>query len=155
MKYHLFLTASLIILSLSFSNCFAQDFNTTFDHQALVVSDLDSSAAFYEEVVGLKEITNATEKPTRRWFSLGSDLQLHLLTDDMEGVKVNKSIHMAVTVSNFDAFVENLRSLDIIFTNWEGEKNKIKTRPDGIRQVYVKDPDGYSIEINSRNTDGK
>lgn len=155
MKFHLHLAAFLIILSLSFSNCLAQEFNTAFDHQALVVSNLDSSAAFYQEVLGLKEIKNETGKSTRRWFSLGGDLQLHLLADDMEGVKVNKSIHLAVTVSNFDKFVENLRSRNITFTDWEGIKNRIKTRPDGIRQVYVKDPDGYSIEINSRSTDGR
>ncbi len=154
MKLHLHLAAFLIILSLSFSNSFAQEFNTAFDHQALVVSNLDSSAAFYQEVLGLKEIKNETRKPTRRWFSLGGDLQLHLLADDMEGVKVNKSIHLAVTVSNFDKFVENLRSRNIAFTDWDGIKNRIKIRPDGIRQVYVKDPDGYSIEINSRKTDG-
>lgn len=140
----------LLIFSLSTSKSYAQEFNAAFDHQALVVSDLDASANFYKEVLGLKEIKNETGKPTRRWFSLGGDLQLHLLADEMEGVKVNKSIHLAVTISNFDEFVENLRTRDIEFTDWPGNVNQVNHRPDGIKQVYIKDPDGYSIEVNSR-----
>lgn len=139
-----------IIFNLSLSNSYAQDFNPAFDHQAIVVSNLDSSATFYQEVLGLKEIKNQTGKSTRRWFSLGGNHELHLLADEMEGVNVNKSIHMAVTVSNFDKFVENLQARNITFTDWPGEVNKVTTRPDGIKQVYVKDPDGYSIEVNSR-----
>lgn len=148
-----FLTALFLVFNMTVSTSFAQDFNTAFDHQALVVSDLDSSARFYKEVLGLEEIKNETGKPTRRWFSLGGDLQLHLLADEMEGVKVNKSIHLAVTISNFDQFVENLRSRDIEFTDWPGNGNQVNHRPDGIKQVYIKDPDGYSIEVNSRADD--
>lgn len=148
-KSKILFSVFLFALLLLSTNSRAQ-FNTAFDHQAIVVSDLDSSAAFYEEVLGLDEIKNETGKSTRRWFSLGGDLQLHLLADEMEGVKVNKSIHLAVNISNFDAFVENLKERDIPFTDWPGTAGKISTRPDGVKQVYIKDPDGYSIEVNSR-----
>lgn len=150
--YSLLLTF-FIIFSLSVSESKAQDFNPVFDHQAIVVSDLDSSATFYKEVVGLKEIENQTGKPTRRWFSLGGSHELHLLADEMEGVKVNKSIHLAITVLNFDNFVDNLRRRSITFTDWPGEEGKVTTRSDGIKQVYIMDPDGYSIEVNSRAED--
>lgn len=127
----------------------AQDFGARFEHQALVVSDLDSSAQFYRRVLGLREITNETGKPTRRWFSLGGSLQLHLLQDEMEGVALNKSIHTALAISDFDGFIANLRSRGITFYDWPGNVDRITTRPDGIRQVYIRDPDGYWIEINS------
>lgn len=148
-----FLAVFFMVLNLSLSDSYAQEFNTAFDHQAIVVSDLDKSATFYKEVLGLKEIENGTGKPTRRWFSLGGDLQLHLLADDMDGVRVNKSIHLAVTISNFDDFVENIRSRNITYTDWPGNVNKINHRQDGIKQIYIKDPDGYSIEVNSRAED--
>lgn len=151
--FYSFVTAIFIIFSMSVSKGYGQEFNTAFDHQALVVSNLDKSATFYKEVLGLEEIKNETRKPTRRWFSLGGNLQLHLLADEMEGVQVNKFIHLAVTVSNFNQFVENLRSQNITFTDWPGNVNQINTRPDGIKQVYIKDPDGYTIEVNSRADD--
>lgn len=148
-NFHKLLLSFLMILYLGIHDSFAQKFTATFEHQALVVSDLDASADFYQEVLGLKEIKNETQKPTRRWFSLGGNLQLHLLADNMDGVNVNKSIHTAVAMSNFDAFIENLRSRNITFYDWPGITDQITTRPDGIRQVYIQDPDGYWIEINS------
>lgn len=146
---HKLLLPFLMILCLGIYDSFAQKFTATFEHQALVVGDLDASANFYQEILGLKEIKNETQKPTRRWFSLGGNLQLHLLADNMDGVNVNKSIHTAVAMSNFDAFIDNLRSQDITFYDWPGNVDQITTRPDGIRQVYIQDPDGYWIEINS------
>lgn len=140
----------LIVSSVNISKVCAQEFDASFQHQALVVSDLNASAIFYREVLGLQEIKNETQKPTRRWFSLGDNLELHLLQDNMEGVKVNKSIHTAVAISDFDAFVESLRSRDIPFSDWPGNVNQVNIRPDGVKQVYIQDPDGYWIEINSK-----
>lgn len=147
--YRLLFVIFLTVLFPALPQVYGQDFSTTFEHQAITVSDLDKSAEFYMEVLGLKEIENETGKPTRRWFSLGGDLQLHLLEDGTDDISVNKSIHLAVTVSDFDAFVENLRSKGISFTDWPGNVDEINVRPDGVRQVYILDPDGYSIEINS------
>ncbi|MFH5833199.1 VOC family protein [Halalkalibaculum sp. DA384] len=139
---------ALFIFSLGVTSSRAQEYTATFEHQAIVVSDLDKSAEFYQEVLGLQEVENKTEKPTRRWFSMGEHLELHLLLEE-EMVSVNKYLHMALAVSNFDNFIQNLRDKKIPFYNWEGDPNKIKLRPDGVRQVYLQDPDGYWIEINS------
>lgn len=140
----------LFTMTAGITGAFAQEqeFTATFEHQAIVVRDLDRSAKFYKEVLGLHEVENKTKKPTRRWFSLGDNLELHLLLEE-EQVQVNKFLHLAVAISNYDAFIDNLRDRDITFYNWEGEANKIKLRPDGVRQVYLQDPDGYWIEINS------
>lgn len=140
----------LFIMAMGITSAYSQgrEFTATFEHQAIVVSDLDQSAKFYKEVLGLHEVENKTKKPTRRWFSLGNNLELHLLLEE-EQVDVNKYVHLAVAISNYDAFIENLRAKNITFYNWEGNPNKIKIRPDGVRQVYLQDPDGYWIEINS------
>ncbi|WP_246022007.1 VOC family protein [Flavobacterium cellulosilyticum] len=42
----------------------------TFNHIALSVKNLDNSAAFYKDVLQLKEITNKTKKEGIRWFHL-------------------------------------------------------------------------------------
>jgi catechol 2,3-dioxygenase-like lactoylglutathione lyase family enzyme len=41
-----------------------------------------------------------------------------------------------------------LNKNSIWFGNFPGITNTITTRPDGIKQIYFKDPDGYWIEVN-------
>jgi catechol 2,3-dioxygenase-like lactoylglutathione lyase family enzyme len=41
-----------------------------------------------------------------------------------------------------------LNENDIKYSNFREESKKIQIRPDGVRQIYFQDPDGYWIEIN-------
>ncbi len=36
-----------------------------------------------------------------------------------------------------------------LFDDWTGKKNRIQHRSDGVDQIYIQDPDGYWIEINT------
>ena len=38
--------------------------------------------------------------------------------------------------------------MNIKYGNWKGDSKEPQVRPDGIKQVYLQDPDGYWIEIN-------
>ena len=128
----------------------AQDtFNFTFNHMALSVKDVHASADFYKKVLQLTEITNRTGHPARRWFSLGEDKELHLISDLKEPVTINKAVHLALTTKNFDAFVNRLREMKINFSDWPGKPNTVNIRADGIKQVFFQDTDGYWIEVNS------
>jgi catechol 2,3-dioxygenase-like lactoylglutathione lyase family enzyme len=128
----------------------AQDtFNFTFNHMALSVKDVQASANFYKKVLQLKEITNRTGNAARRWFSLGEDKELHLISDVKEAVTINKAVHLALTTKNFDAFVNRLREMKIPFSDWPGKPNTVNIRADGIKQVFLQDIDGYWIEVNS------
>lgn len=128
----------------------AQDtFNFTFNHMALSVKDVQASANFYKKVLQLTEITNRTGHPARRWFSLGEDKELHLISDLKEPVTINKAVHLALTTKNFDAFVNKLREMKITFSDWPGTPNTVNIRADGIKQVFFQDIDGYWIEVNS------
>jgi lactoylglutathione lyase len=128
----------------------AQDvFNFTFNHMALSVKDVKVSADFYKKVLQLKEITNRTGHPARRWFSLGEDKELHLISDLKEPVTINKAVHLALTTKNFDAFVSRLREMKIKFSDWPGTPDVVNIRADGIKQVFFQDIDGYWIEVNS------
>ncbi len=56
---------------------------------------------------------------------------------------------MCFTVSSIDKVIEVLNKNNIWFGNWLGVTNTITTRPDGVKQIFFKDPDGYWIEINN------
>jgi lactoylglutathione lyase len=140
-------------LSLFAATLFAQDSAATFsfNHQALSVKDLNISADFYKNVLGLREITNRSKLDGVRWFSLNDQQELHLISFVKEPVEVNKAVHLGLTtnITAFDAFVRKLDSLKIIYSDWPGNLKKINIRADGIKQVFFQDPNGYWIEINS------
>jgi hypothetical protein len=68
-------------------------------------------------------------------------------------VSLNKAVHFALTTSMFDDFIENLRQSEVRFSNWAGEAQMVTTRADDTRQVYLQDPDGYWIAVNSTASD--
>ncbi|WP_224484592.1 VOC family protein [Robertkochia aurantiaca] len=122
----------------------------TFDHEALLVQNLDESVAFYTEVLSLEEIEDGTGQPHIRWFSLGRDKSLHLIEDKDFTREQQIGIHFALRAKDLDELMTTLKNKNIPFRNWQGEKNTFNDRPDGYRQIYVQDPDGYWIEINGK-----
>ncbi|THD65730.1 VOC family protein [Robertkochia marina] len=138
----------LLLLCLFLDTVRAQPPALSFDHYAIQVEDLNTSVKFYQEILNLQEIKNKTGLEHIRWFSLGNALSLHII--EAPGFKnpPEKGIHLALNTKDLDAIVKHLRSRDIYFENWQGDANTTNTRADGIRQIYLKDPDGYWIEIN-------
>ena len=57
---------------------------------------------------------------------------------------------MSFGVEAMSPFIRNLEKLEIPYESWPGEKSKVTIRQDGIHQIYIKDPNGYWIEINDR-----
>ena len=123
-------------------------FSVSFDHYAINVQDLDASVDFYQRVFGLEEIYDGTEKEHIRWLSLGGGMSLHVIEADRSALRLQKGVHLALAVARFDAFVEHLRELEVPFETWTGVPRETNSRPDGVRQVYLRDPDGYWVEVN-------
>ena len=143
---------TLLIFVQSFGFVFGQDNNDNaiiFNHFALSVKDADQSAEFYKSVLNLTEITNKTKVEGIRWLSLGEGKELHLISIFKDEIKTNKAVHLALTTSNFDSVITKLKSMQVEYSDWPGNVNTISVRPDGIKQIYIQDPDGYWIEVNS------
>lgn len=133
--------------------CFSSaqtNFNFRKDHDAIQVRDLAIAADFYKDVLGLQEIPNGGLPEHIRWFQLNDKVQVHLIESKEEIIK-NKGVHMALNTDHLDEFMSFLKSKEVHFENWTGEKGVTNSRPDGVRQIYFQDPDGYWIEVN----DGK
>lgn len=123
-------------------------YGASFDHYAINVDNLDESVAFYQKVLGLQEIYDGTEKENIRWLSLGNGMSLHVIESDRSQIKLQKGVHLSISVNAFDQFVQHLRDINLQFFSWQGVPMQSNGRPDGVRQVYFKDLDGYWTEVN-------
>ncbi|MCZ6520506.1 MAG: VOC family protein [Bacteroidetes bacterium] len=141
-------TLMFFLLALICSTSFAQKTKVNFDHYALLVKDLDTSSDFYMNILGLAEIEDKTEQPHIRWFSMGGKTELHVIEDKQYSVTDVKGVHLALKAEDLDVLIEHLHQHKITFYNWFGEVDTTNTRPDGVRQVYFRDPNGYWIEVN-------
>ncbi len=124
-------------------------FSLTFNHLAISVKDVNSSAEFYKQTLKLKEIENRAKLEGVRWFSTGDGKELHLISIVKEPVVLNKAIHIAFATSNFDAVIRTLDQMKVTYSDWPGTTHKVNVRADGIKQIFFQDPDGYWIEVNS------
>lgn len=121
----------------------------TLNHIAAYVYDLKKSTDFYKDIIGLEMISEPFHDGKHSWFKIGEHSQLHLILGATSITDHNKNSHMCFSVSNINKFIVVLNKNNIWFGNWAGETNMLTTRPDGVRQIFFKDPNGYWIEVNN------
>jgi lactoylglutathione lyase len=151
MKKSYFIVA-VLILSVC-SQCRAQkdpggEQEIYLNHIALFVDDLRESTAFYENILGLKQIPEPFNDGRHTWFTLGVAGQIHLIQSVDNEIKRNKHDHVCFSVRSVEAFVKKLNDNKIAFSNWAGDPQAITTRVDGVKQIFFQDPDGHWIEVN-------
>lgn len=117
-------------------------------HIAVYVSDLKQSVAFYTDVLKFQEIDEPFKDGLHAWFDIGNNIQLHIIEAEWHRITINKINHLCFSIPEMGNFIANLKTHQVAFEDWPGEHNKITTRPDGIQQIYLRDPDGYWIEVN-------
>lgn len=120
----------------------------TLNHIALYVFDLNASTTFYKNIIGLNLIPEPFKDGKHSWFTIGKNIQLHLIEGAMGIKQHEKSTHICFSVSSVENFTRQLQKENIGYENVKGDKNTITARPDGVKQIYFTDPDGYWIEIN-------
>ena len=118
------------------------------DHIALLVRDLAESAAFYTAIPGISEVPNPMGGTHIRWFEYGNGQRFHLQAGDISATHVEKATHFAFSAGDFDTVLAELRSKGLEFSDFKGAPGAINVRPDGMRAVFLNDPNGYWIEIN-------
>jgi len=118
------------------------------DHIALLVRDLDESARFYTAIPGIREVPNPMGGTHIRWFEYGLGQRFHLQAGDIGTTHVEKGTHFAFSTDDFDAMLEALQARGLAFADFKGTSGAINVRPDGMRAVFLEDPNGYWLEIN-------
>jgi lactoylglutathione lyase len=118
------------------------------DHVALYVKDLKISGAFYRDVMQLEEIPEPFHDGKHVWFRTGEHSQLHIIQGAAEILPHDINSHFAYTVPNLQVFTDHLDKMNIRYGNWKGDSKSPQLRPDGVKQVYLQDPDNVWIEVN-------
>lgn len=145
MKKTFFILAGIIYLSVMSHTVIAQ---AKITHIAVYVKDLKKSSDFYSSVFQFPELDEPFKDGLHTWFDIGNNLSLHVIQAPWEPITINKNNHICFSVPDMDGFIANLNQLGVAFEDWPGNKGKVNIRPDGIKQIYIRDPDGYWIEIN-------
>jgi lactoylglutathione lyase len=135
------------ILLTSTGSVFAQN-APVIDHVALSVMNLKRSAGFYSNVIGLDTIPEPFKDGKHAWFSIGSNISLHIIEDAPAAKSYYRNAHLCFSTNNLASFIEKLKKERIEFENVKGIKGEITMRVDGVQQIYFRDPDGYWIEMN-------
>ena len=118
------------------------------NHIAVHVSDLETSKKFYASIVGLKEIEEPFKDGLHAWYDIGGGAALHIIEAPNVPTQISKVNHLCFSMEDMDSFIKTLQDTNYQFESWPGEKGKVTIRVDGIRQIYIQDPDGMWLEIN-------
>ena len=123
------------------------------DHVLIVSSDLEKTRGFYCELLGLEQVPRPDFTFSGLWLQAGNT-QVHvtLASDDagtpgpgeFTGNYPAQGHHIAFEVEDAQQAAAHLESLAIPIVAGP------YLRPDGPLQFYIRDPDGYLIELFSR-----
>lgn len=110
-------------------------------HTAVLVSNLEKSAYFYSQILGLSKIDRILKYPGT-WYQIG-DYQIHLIVDRswqynlQNEEKWGRNPHIAFATDNLDSLKEHLVNSGYEF----------QVSASGRDALFIQDPDGNVIEI--------
>jgi len=115
-------------------------------HIALLVSDLDRAAVFYEQILGLKRIKRGPLSFDGIWYGLAAGQELHLMLldnpyeDCIKPQHGGRDNHIALQCEDFELIAERIEAAGIDSTRSKS----------GRQALFFRDPDGNTIELMQR-----
>ena len=123
-------------------------------HVAVIVTDLERSAAFYQELFGLRQIERPPFSISGMWLGVGA-LQVHLTVypegNFRKGLVNTDDTHFAFNTADFEGFVARAKEMGFKEEAAEDDPLRLIVRrrgAAGFPQVYLIDPDHNIIEVN-------
>ena len=116
-------------------------------HVSITVTDVAKAREFYSGALGFREISRPAFDFPGIWYSLGGDLQLHIILNDQlvrpaverEAIRAQYP-HFALWTDDADETAKRLGELGLPCRD-------VISGPTGLRQLFVKDPDGNMVEF--------
>ena len=137
-----------LLLATLLSSVFLNAQTPHFNHTTILVVDMNKSADFYEKVMLLSRIAEPFHDNKHIWEKIGDHNELHIVQGATSVMPHDINIHLAFSVPSVETFAKHLDSMNIKYGDWSQKNKTPQVRPDGIKQVYFQDPDGYWIEVN-------
>ncbi|MDP4149183.1 MAG: VOC family protein [Bacteroidota bacterium] len=140
-------TFMTILTAMAFIAATARAQAPHFNHTTIFVTDLKRAADFYQNVLQLKAIPEPFHDGKHVWVQIAEHSELHIVSGAKEDIPHDINIHLAFSVPDVEAFSKRLDEAHVKYGNWAGTTKAPQVRPDGVKQIYLQDPDGYWIEI--------
>jgi lactoylglutathione lyase len=118
------------------------------NHTAIFVRDVAASGRFYQQVLGLERIADPFQDDQHIWLRTSPTTSLHIIGTAEAVMEYFKNHHTCYSVDDFEACLTRLREANVLFEDVQGNQQAFSLRKDGIKQIYLRDPDGYWVEIN-------
>jgi lactoylglutathione lyase len=122
-------------------------------HTMVRITDPEKSRAFYEALGfefsrDMDIVRNGEVEATNYFFSMGDNENVLELTFNQDGRTYDMGDaygHIAIAADDLDETLSRLKEQGI-----EAEREPYRVREGGSRLCFVRDPDGYRIEIIDR-----
>ena len=109
------------------------------NHVTTMVKDTARAMAFYNDLLGIKQIQSQVDNPVITWLQLENGVMVHLIETDEAPAKPG-NVHHAFQVDDLEATRATLES-----NGYEVLRGGI--RYDGQAYFFIEDPDGNSVEF--------
>ena len=109
------------------------------NHVTTMVKDTARAMAFYNDLLGIKQIQSQVDNPAITWLQLENGVMVHLIETDEAPAKPG-NVHHAFQVDDLEATRTSLES-----SGYEVLRGGI--RYDGQAYFFIADPDGNSVEF--------
>jgi catechol 2,3-dioxygenase-like lactoylglutathione lyase family enzyme len=120
---------------------------TGINHVTVETRDLDESERFYADLFGAERVDSPNFGTPVRWLRVG-DAQIHLLYAGGSGSEGAGAGHFGITVDELAPVFERARALGAL--DPVANAHYLWELPDGVVQLYVRDPSGNLVEVDAR-----
>lgn len=139
---------SILTLVILIMTSLALNAQIRINHTAIFVKDIQKSGHFYQNILGLQRIKDPFNDDAHIWLETSQNTSLHIIKGAAASLIYFKNHHTCYSVKDISTIIKKLEEGQFSFEDVDGNKGKYSTRADGVRQIYLQDPDGYWIEIN-------